>query len=157
MTIKTRLLALAGLACVATTPAAAQDEVAAATQVRNLDMMLMVTSLRCRFGSSDFRPEYQALRARHQLEIRNANQRVLSHLTSQMGRRAAVAAYDRMSTGMANQYGGGHPWLDCSALKDEVSALTQSPEPVPLRIVAGDWLAKEPPASSQSQTVAAAF
>lgn len=150
-------MALAGLACVVSVPAAADEGVATATEVRKLDMMLMVTSLRCRFGANDFRPEYQQLRARHQGEIRAANQRVLRHLTSQMGRRAAINTYDRMSTGMANRYGRGHPRLNCAALKQEVGTLANSAEQMTLREVASDLLAVEPPMTSQSTSTPASL
>ena len=43
-----------------------------AEQLRRLDIMLMVTSLRCRHGADDFRSDYQRFTARHLATLNEA-------------------------------------------------------------------------------------
>ncbi len=50
---------------------------------------------------------------------------VLDDMTQRMGRQRAMDAYDRMSTGMANTYGQGHPWLGCAELKRAAADLVE--------------------------------
>jgi hypothetical protein len=107
-------------------PAAAKSEVQAATQLRQLDMMLMVTSLRCRFGADDFRVDYDAFRKNHAAELKTASLLVLGDMTKRLGRNGAVSAYDRLSTGMANSYGMGHPRLGCAELKQATRSLASA-------------------------------
>ncbi|OYW44089.1 MAG: hypothetical protein B7Z33_13390 [Sphingomonadales bacterium 12-68-11] len=105
------------------TPAAAQTEVESATQLRRLDMMLMVTSLRCRFGSDNFQAGYEAFKRRHAATLRTAAEQALADMTRRMGRKSAIHAFDRLSTGMANSYGLGHPQLGCAELKQAAEHL----------------------------------
>lgn len=104
-------------------PAQAQS-VEEAVQVRQLDMMLMVTSLRCRFGQDDFRGEYDAFRVRHLPSLRDSALLVTADYARRMGQRGATDAFDRISVAMANRYGAGHPTMDCAQLKQAVGALT---------------------------------
>ena len=117
------LAACAALAVVPAIPAAAQD-VETATSLRRLDMMLMVTSLRCRFGSDDFRADYDRFRASNLPSLRDAALTVTGEFTRRYGKQGAVTQFDRMSVAMANYYGAGHPRLDCGQLKREVGQMT---------------------------------
>ncbi len=117
-------------------PARAQDRTAEAAQLRRLDIMLMVTSLRCRLGADDFGPEYAAFTARHLATLNDAG-RVL-----QGGR--GVRALDTISTTMANRYGTGHPWLDCAALRGVAGQLAAAPDRHHLLAAADELLADSP-------------
>ena len=87
----------------------------AAAKLRNLDIMLMVTALRCRMGADNFQPDYYDFSAAHQAELNVANGVLRAQFTGG-GATAANRALDKMSTGIANSYGMGHPELGCSEL-----------------------------------------
>ena len=111
---------LAASSLVATAPAQAQScwgpQAVAAAKLRNLDIMLMVTALRCRKGTDNFQPDYYDFSAAHQAELNVANGVLRAQLTGG-GATAANRALDRMSTSIANSYGLGHPELGCSELR----------------------------------------
>ena len=115
--------AFAAASLLAGAPAAAQFEVESAEKVRRLDIMLMVTALRCRFGADDFRPDYEAFSARHLDTLNAAGRRLTQELAARHGASAARRALDRLSTGMANSYGMGHPSMDCGELKQAAHGL----------------------------------
>ena len=88
-----------------------------AESLRHLDIMLMVTSLRCRTTADNFQADFQAFEAAHMGELNAAAAEMRDGMVSRLGAVGANRALDRISTGMANQYGQGHPWLDCADLK----------------------------------------
>ncbi|MGC1270364.1 MAG: S-adenosyl-L-homocysteine hydrolase [Croceibacterium sp.] len=110
------------LAAGAAVSAMAQD-VETAASLRRLDMMLMVTSLRCRFGEDDFRVEYDRFRASNLPVLRDAALMVTGEFTRQYGKQGAIREFDRMNVAMANYYGAGHPRLDCHELKQAAGQL----------------------------------
>ena len=99
-----------------------------AAKLRNLDIMLMVTGLRCRMGPDNFQPDYYAFSAAHQGELNAANAVLRAELGS-AGPRGAAGALDRMSTSIANAYGLGHPQLGCRELKKVTRDLAQNRAP----------------------------
>ena len=111
---------LAATSLVATSPARAQScwgtEAVNAAKLRNLDIMLMVTALRCRMGADNFQPDYYTFSAAHQAELNVANGVLRAQFTGS-GTTAANRALDRMSTGIANSFGLGHPELGCHELR----------------------------------------
>ena len=138
--------ALAVAALLAGSPASATGNLETAEKLRRLDIMLMVTSLRCRFGADNFQADYDAF-ATHHLDALNTAAR---DLTAELGRRhgaaAARRALDKMSTGIANGYGMGHPRLGCGDLKRTTQALTQVDDPAALA-AAADQLIEVPQGS----------
>lgn len=94
-----------------------------AEKLRRLDIMLMVTGLRCRTTPDDFRADFAAFEAAHLSELNGAAAELRQGLVASAGVAGATRALDRISTGMANQYGQGHPWLDCAQLKTATRAL----------------------------------
>jgi hypothetical protein len=111
---------LAATSLVVATPGQAQScwgsEAVNAAKLRNLDIMLMVTALRCRMGADDFQPEYYDFSAAHQSELNLANG-VLRAQFAGSGETAANRALDKMSTSIANGYGMGHPEMGCHELR----------------------------------------
>ena len=111
---------LAATSLVGIAPAQAQScwgtEAVNAAKLRNLDIMLMVTALRCRMGADNFQPEYYDFSAAHQNELNVANGVLRAQFTGS-GATAANRALDKMSTGIANSYGLGHPELGCRELR----------------------------------------
>lgn len=102
---------------VATTPAHAAGTVSGAEKLRRLDIMLMVTGLRCRAGADNFTADYGRFTSSHLRELNDANAELKSDMSRRFGAGGAQRALDRLSTTMANGYGQGHPWLSCGDLK----------------------------------------
>ena len=94
-----------------------------AEKVRRLDIMLMVTALRCRTTPDDFRAEFQRFEANHLGELNDAAADLRDSLIADYGLTGATRQLDRISTSMANQYGQGHPWLNCSELRQSARLL----------------------------------
>jgi hypothetical protein len=92
-----------------------------AAKVRKLEMMLMVGSLRCRFGADNFQPDYERFKDTHRGALDSAYQELKADYARQFGAKQGELALDRLSVGFANTYGEKHPWLGCGELK----AITQ--------------------------------
>ena len=137
---------LAASTMVASAPAQAQAcwnaNAVNAAKVRNLDIMLMVTALRCRLGPDNFQPDYYKFSAAHQAELNVANG-VIRAQFSGVGPKAAVRALDKMSVVIANSYGTGHPNLGCKELRRITSDLAASRVPGNL-LAAADALVVSP-------------
>ena len=107
--IKTAAASLAAIAMLATPTVAQAGASDDAEALRKLDIMLMVTSLRCRKGPDNFQSDYQRFSSTHITEL-NAAARVLhADFVKRSGPQAAKKALDKISVGMANDYGNGHP------------------------------------------------
>lgn len=113
----------------ATTPVSAQgcwnNHAIDAAKVRNLDIMLMVTGLRCRMGPDNFQPDYYKFSSHHMAELNAANGLLRAQLHG-AGTKAADRALDRMSVTIANSYGTGHPELSCKELRRVTRDLASS-------------------------------
>lgn len=88
-----------------------------AAKVANLNMMMMVSALRCRKGPNDFLTDYNRFVINNNPVIGSQNAAVRSHFARINGNGTADAAMDKFIIGIANSYGGGHQWLDCAQLK----------------------------------------
>jgi hypothetical protein len=117
-------MALAVAALFAGMPASAHTSLDAAEKLRRLDIMLMVTALRCRFGEDNFQSDYEAFSTRHLPQLNDAARELTTELARRHGANQARRALDRMSTGIANGYGMGHPQLGCAELKRTTQELT---------------------------------
>ena len=104
---------------------AAGVDIAASEKLRRLDIMLMVTGLRCRTTVDDFQADFQAFEARHLPELNAAARTMVQSYSGRMGPVEASRALDRISVQIANQYGNGHPWLGCHELKGLTQSLAQ--------------------------------
>ena len=109
----------------AVAPAQAAGTLGGAEKLRRLDIMLMVTNLRCRTSADNFAAEYQNFEANHMPELNQANEELRQNLARQYGSAGSARALDRISTVMANAYGQGHPWLNCRDLKNVTRDLAQ--------------------------------
>lgn len=134
-------VAAAALAALAT-PAAARADVGHAEAVRKLDIMLMVTSLRCRTGADNFQADYQRFSAANLTALNAASRALQADLLRQgnTGKRAL----DKISVGMANEYGNGHPWLGCGELKRITQDLATGKGAAQLAVAANDLLSARP-------------
>ena len=113
-------------------------------QIRKLDIMLMVTSLRCRFGADNFQSDYQRFSASHLTALNASARRLEAGLAANHGAKGAKRALDKISVAMANQYGQGHPWLGCSDLKKITRNLASTRDPMVLAQAAKDLLGPPP-------------
>jgi hypothetical protein len=123
-TSKNLIAAFAIIASVAAAlPARASDTMGGAEKLRRLDIMLMVTSLRCRSTADNFSVEYGRFTNSHMAQLNRANAELRSDMARRYGAAGASRQLDRLSTTMANAYGQGHPWLSCRELKSVASQL----------------------------------
>ena len=150
MKFKKTLAAIAAAATLAGTPSVtvandlSQDE-----KIRRLDIMLMVTSLRCRMGSDDFQPHYRAFSAKHLNALNASARRLEKSYVSKHGAKGAKRALDRISVGMAHEYGQGHPWLECAELKQIAGDLSRTGDAVLLAQAADELLGPRPLSGSR--------
>ncbi|WFL76839.1 S-adenosyl-L-homocysteine hydrolase [Altererythrobacter arenosus] len=123
--LKKAALGLAAVSTLAWPGVASADAVTSnAENIRKLDIMLMVTSLRCRTGPHNFQADYQTFSRTHLSTLNRAAAQLQGDLSRRHGAKGAKRALDRISVTMANQYGTGHPWLECAALKKVTRDLT---------------------------------
>jgi hypothetical protein len=115
-----------------------------AEKLRRLDIMLMVTGLRCRAGADNFQADYGRFTSAHIGELNGAASQLRTEYARRNGAAGADRALDRMSVSMANQYGQGHPWLNCAQLKMVARNLATAKGSAPL-IAAADQLLNEQP------------
>lgn len=135
------LVAFAVLATPATVQAGATDQ---AEAVRKLDIMLMVTSLRCRRTADNFQPDYQRFSSNHLTALNAASRTLQANLVRKSGAAGAKKALDKISVGMANEYGNGHPWLGCGELKQIAKNLASDKDSAKLAATADDLLSSRP-------------
>lgn len=125
--------------------ASAGDPIRAnAENLRRLDIMLMVTSLRCRTGPDNFQADYQNFSKAHVATLRSAASYLTADLTRRQGSANAKRALDKMSVSMANSYGVGHPWMNCAELKQATRELVKERDVARLSDRANELLASRP-------------
>lgn len=129
---------LAAVSILASVPANAGNS-SQAEKLRRLDIMLMVTGLRCRTTADNFQADYGRFTGNHLRELNAANASLRGEMARRHGAAGANRALDRLSTTMANSYGQGHPWLGCGELKMVTRHLAQAKGQAPL-IEAADQL-----------------
>lgn len=88
-----------------------------AAKVANLNMMMMVSALRCRKGPDDFLGDYNRFVKNNNPVIGSQNAAVRSHFARINGNGNADAAMDKFIIGIANSYGGGHHRFGCAQLR----------------------------------------
>jgi type II secretory pathway component PulF len=142
--MKTMGFALAIAGTLAGQNVMAQSAYDEAEMLRKLDIMLMVSALRCRSGDDDFQADYNAFSARHLATMNQAGRQLRAGVASRQGERAAARYLDRISTSMANSYGQGHPWMNCAELANATRDLARSGSRVELLAAADELLASSP-------------
>lgn len=129
-----RVLGALALCGVATAPAYAAPcwsaRAVEAAQIRQFDIMLMVSALRCQVKGTDIVADYNAFVRSNRAVLVGANEEILRHFNAALGGRAALNAYDRLGTAMANQFGNGGVSEDCETLRSiarEAAATSMAP------------------------------
>lgn len=136
------VLAAAGI--VFALPASAGPGMSQAEKLRRLDIMLMVTGLRCRTTSDNFQRDYGRFTTNHIGTLNAASNTMKGDLARRHGARGATRALDRLSVQMANHYGQGHPWLNCGQLKQVTRTLADMRGSAPLVEAADELLGTSP-------------
>ena len=140
MKMPTMMAALICAALTLPTTAIANDDTADAETVREFNLMLMATSLRCRTTRFDFRAEYEAFSRYNLHHLNRAHDVIRNGLTARLGQFQGQREFDRFDSDMANRYGGGHPWLNCAELRDVALWLAEPHDRATIIDVAWDLL-----------------
>lgn len=135
--------AAAFIACLGSA-APAQAGESDARKLRRMDIMLMVTGLRCRTTVDNFIDDYGRFTSNHMADLNEANEELRGQLAVEAGEEGAARALDKMSVVMANEYGGGHPWLSCHELRQVAQSLALVEGRETLVEVAGQLLERQP-------------
>lgn len=135
------LAAFTMLAGAVSTPAMAGD-ISSAEKLRKLDIMLMVSALRCRFSADGFQADYYEFSKMHLQSLNAANRELEASFQQQYGATGAKRALDKLSVSMANHYGQGHPTLDCADLKAATQDLAHTGDRATLLAAADSMLAE---------------
>lgn len=140
--IKAAAASLAAFAVLATPVSVQAGASGDAEAVRKLDIMLMVTSLRCRKTADNFQTDYQRFSSNNLTALNAASRQMQADLLKQgnTGKRAL----DKISVSMANEYGNGHPWLGCGELKQITRDLAASKNATQLAAAADELLSSRP-------------
>lgn len=125
-------------------PAMADRGFERAHSLHSLDIMLMVTALRCRSSGSDFQEDYYRFATVHRDALRRAGAKLRDVFESGSDGGNPDRALDRMGVVIANSYGGGHPWLGCEELGQIVRVLALASDEEALMRAAHDLLGSEP-------------
>lgn len=146
---------IAAAATVMSAPAHANSGFEDAHSLRSLDIMLMVTSLRCRTGAHDFQSDYHRFSATNLKHLNAASSTLKRTFVASYGERNPNRALDRMGVKIANSYGDGHPWLSCAELKQVTQELSQGSDAQSLVTNARYLLSAARPAPPHGTQVAA--
>ena len=111
-----------------------------AEKMRRLDIMLLVTGLRCRTTADDFQPDFEAFETKHRRDLNVADRQLRAEFGTRSGTAATAKEMDHINVEMANTYGNGHPWMGCHDLKGVVHDLASMTGPKPLLVVAEQLL-----------------
>lgn len=121
-----------------------------AANIQRLNIMLMVTSLRCRQTAHDFQSEYDLFATAHQQNLEEAHDALTADMVAEHGEDGTKRALDRIGVAIANHYGDGHPTLGCSDLKEVTLRLAMSQDRMRLSQMADDLLGVNPAAPAAS-------
>lgn len=88
-----------------------------AARIANLNQMLMVSALRCRFGSDNFLDDYNRFVRSNNDVLAGQHAVIKGRYARTTGAKAAVGELDRFMIGLANYHGGGNGSPDCPKLK----------------------------------------
>lgn len=113
----------AALGLLMANPAQAAGPMSGAEKLRRMDIMLMVTGLRCRTTADNFQADYGRFTTNHIAELNRASDELRNEIARETGAANPARALDKLSVTMANTYGQGHPWLTCHELKAVAIAL----------------------------------
>lgn len=88
-----------------------------AARIVNMNQMLMVSALRCRFGQDNFLSHYNRFIRNNNDVLASQHHIIKARYARTMGEKAAFAELDRLMIALSNYYGGGHGDPDCAKLE----------------------------------------
>lgn len=109
-----------------------------AAQIRDFEMMLMVSALRCRATGNDFLANYNRFIREKRDALTQVNDELREHFRSEVGPVGALGAYDNYVTGIANSYGAGTDGLACRDLQSITDAAVALPPTRPALLELAD-------------------
>ena len=115
--MKCALAASMALASMQPAQACWNNDAQEAATIAKLNMMLMVTGLRCRNGADNFLPQYNRFVISNNNVLGSQHAALKSYFAQTMGAKGAEGAFDRLVIDFANGYGAGHPTMGCPELK----------------------------------------
>lgn len=118
-------LALSATSSAIAAPACWSADLVRAAKLRQLDVMLMVGSLRCRSTAQDYRAAYDRFLLRHRPVLSKANMAILGEMRAKLGPVGAIDMLDKASVRMANRY-GEQAGYGCGDLGEVTAALADS-------------------------------
>ena len=98
-----------------------------AAQIRDFEMMLMVSALRCRATGNNFLASYNEFIRDKRNALTQVNDELREHFRSVAGPVGALGAYDNYVTALANVYGAGADGLACRDLQSITDAANALP------------------------------
>lgn len=146
--------ALVGLS-LAATPAQAcwtnaeQD----AARIANMNQMLMVSALRCRFGNDNFLSDYNRFIRNNNDVLASQHAIIKARYARTMGEKAAFAELDRFMIALSNYYGGGHGDPDCAKLEKLSGELSRGRQDVKMLAMVADDVVGIPRQAAQACSV----
>lgn len=143
--LRAALAAALALGLSVAAPAQAAGAMSGAEKLRRLDIMLMVTGLRCRTTTDNFTTDYGQFTSSQLTHLNAASNELKGDMARRYGAAGAQRALDRLSTIMANDYGRGHPWLTCGDLKQVARQLASVRGRTTLEEAADQLLTRETP------------
>lgn len=96
-----------------------------AARIANMNQMLMVSALRCRFGNHNFLDNYNRFIRNNNALLASQHNIIKARYARNVGEKAAFAELDKFVIGLSNYYGGGHGDPDCSKLEKLTDDLSQ--------------------------------
>ncbi len=150
----TMVAALLGLSLVAT-PAQAcwtnaeQD----AARIANMNQMLMVSALRCRFGDDNFLSDYNRFVRNNNDVLASQHNIIKARYARTMGEKAAFAELDKFMIALSNYYGGGHGDPDCAKLERLSGELSRGRQDVKMLAMVADEVVGVPRQAAQACSV----
>lgn len=88
-----------------------------AARIANMNQMLMVSALRCRFGEHNFLESYNRFVRTNNMVIASQHEVIKARYARVAGNKAAFGELDKFMIGLANHYGGGNGAPDCGRLE----------------------------------------
>lgn len=118
--------AMSAVGCVPASAACWSDQAVDAAYVRDFDTILMTATLRCRVQGVDLTADYNKFVREKRAVLTGVNDTLRAHFAQDVSGRAALDAYDRYATALANSHGAGSPNMNCADYQGLVDAAVKA-------------------------------
>lgn len=124
-----------------------------AARIANMNQMLMVSALRCRFGNDNFLSDYNRFIRNNNDVLASQHAIIKARYARTMGEKAAFAELDRFMIALSNYYGGGHGDPDCAKLEKLSGELSRGKQDVKMLAMVADDVVGVPRQAAQACSV----